>query len=109
MGDAIRNLRIRFYGVQGSGSTFPSRDELNALQELMDYELLNAVFQDIAGHMDDANRLDSSLEDYLGGPVNRKTLLKYRDRFDIDMPRIYGGWTTCIHVETSDGYDIVLD
>ncbi|MCG8616224.1 MAG: hypothetical protein MI802_08410, partial [Desulfobacterales bacterium] len=109
MGDAIRNLRIRFYGVQGSGSTFPSREELNALQELTDYELLNAVFKDISSRMDEDNRLDTSLEDYLGGPVNRKTLLKYRDRFDIDMPRIYGGWTTCIHVETADGYDIVLD
>ncbi len=109
MSDAIKNLRIRFYGVQGSGSTFPSRRETAALQEVMDYELLKLVFEDLSGHMNENNRFDRSLEDYLGGPVSRKTLLKYRERFHVAPPRIYGGWTTCMHIETADGYDIVLD
>ena len=109
MGDAIKNLRIRFYGVQGSGSTFPSRRESAALQEVMDYELLKLVFKDLSERMDGENRFESSIEEYLGGPVNRKTLLRYRKRFKVAPPRIYGGWTTCMHIETADGYDIVLD
>lgn len=109
MGYAIKNFRIRFYGIQGSGSTFPAKHETEALHELTECELLEKVFQDIAGRMDDDNRLDTTLTDYLGGPVNRKTLRQYRKRFDVPSPRIYGGWTTCVHIETADGYDIVLD
>ncbi len=109
MGNPIKNLRIRFYGVQGSGSTFPSGQETAALQEMMDFELLKLVFEDLSQHLDEKNQLEGSLARYLGGPINRKTLLKYRERFHVAPPRIYGGWTTCVHIETADGYDIVLD
>jgi ribonuclease BN (tRNA processing enzyme) len=102
-------MRISFYGVQGSGSTFPASHETEALQEVMDYELLKMVFEDFDKHIINGNQLDCTLTEYLGGPINRKTLLKYRKRFGSYKPRIYGGWTTCIHIETSDGYDIVLD
>ncbi len=109
MGQSIKNMRIRFYGIQGSGSTFPSRRESDAQQEAMEYELLKRVFEDLDGHISRDNTLDSSLEAYLGGPINRKTLLEYRKKFKIKAQRIYGGWTTCIHIETEEGYDIVFD
>lgn len=109
MPDQVKNLRIRFYGIQGSGSTFPSARESADLQERMEYELLKQVFEDLHKHLEGDNCLATSLADYLGGPVDRKTLHKYRQRFDIEPPRIYGGWTTCMHVETADGVDIVLD
>ena len=109
MGRSIKNMRIRFYGVQGSGSTFPSIRETESLHEVMDYELLKMVFEDLNGRIRSENKLDCSLEEYLGGAITRKTLLKYRKRFKINQPRIYGGWTTCIHVETQEGYDIVFD
>jgi phosphoribosyl 1,2-cyclic phosphodiesterase len=67
------------------------------------------VFEDLTQHIISGNQLDCTLSEYIGGPINRKTLLKYKQRFNIHTPRIYGGWTTCIHIETSDGFDIVLD
>jgi len=109
MTDPIQNLRIQFYGVQGSGSTFPSSQETTALREMLEYQLLKQVFIDLSQSLNEKNQLEGSLARYLGGPIDRKTLGKYRERFDIPMPRIYGGWTTCVHIETGDGYDIVLD
>jgi phosphoribosyl 1,2-cyclic phosphodiesterase len=109
MGHSVKNMRITFYGVQGSGSTFPASHELEALQEANDYELLKMVFQDIERHITSGKQLDCTLTEYLGGPIDRKTLLKYRKRFSRYAPRIYGGWTTCMHIETSDGYDLALD
>ena len=109
MNEPIKNMRIQFYGVQGSGSTFTSLKETDDLQDLMDYELLKRVFHDMASHMDESDRLDQSLDQLLGGKPTKKNLLTYRDKMAIPRPRIYGGWTTCIHVETSDGYDIAFD
>lgn len=95
--------------MQGSGSTFPSAKESEALQDLTDYELLKKVFQDFEHHISKGNKLDCSLTDLIGGPINRKTLTEYKKKFNIPKARIYGGWTTCVHIETSDGYDIVFD
>jgi phosphoribosyl 1,2-cyclic phosphodiesterase len=109
MSEFLPNLRIKFYGVQGSGSTFPSSQEIEALQELTDYELLRRVFEDLEKHLDAKNTLDRSLKDLLGGPINKPTLTRYKKKFDIPKARIYGGWTTCVHVETADGIDLVFD
>ena len=106
---SIENMRIRFYGVQGSGSTFPSSQEIEALQEFADYGLLKRVFEDLAQHIDQKNTLDRSLTDLIGGPIDRKTLTRYKKKFMIPKARIYGGWTTCVHVETADGVDLVFD
>jgi phosphoribosyl 1,2-cyclic phosphodiesterase len=99
-----QSLRIRFYGVQGSGSTFPSAEERAAMREIGEGKLLEHVFEDLA-----ARYPDESIESILGGPVSRESVLRYRAGFEVEPLRIYGGWTTCVHVETSDGYDIVLD
>jgi ribonuclease BN (tRNA processing enzyme) len=102
-------MRIEFYGVQGSGSTFPSTRENDLFLELMEFELLKKVFEDLALHMDKNNRLSASLNDLIGGTFDRKTITGYIKNLNIPKARIYGGWTTCVHVETSDGYDIVFD
>lgn len=105
----MNNMRIRFYGVQGSGSTFPSSQEIEDLQEFTDNQLLMKVFEDLGRHIDKKNRLDRSLTDLIGGPIDRKTLTQYRKSLMIPKARIYGGWTTCVHMETADGHDIVFD
>ncbi|NJD20835.1 MAG: hypothetical protein FIA95_16320 [Gemmatimonadetes bacterium] len=102
-------MRIHFYGVQGSGSIFPSQRESDDLRDLLDYELLKRVTGDVARHIGPDNRLDCALEDIFGGGVDRKSLLRYRNGLDIPEPRVYGGLTTCVHVETRGGHDIVLD
>ena len=98
-----------FRSVQGSGSVFPARAERAETQQHADLNLLQQVFEDLADKTDKDGRLTRSLEEILGGPVNRKTLSAYRDRFDIEEQRVYGGWTSCFRIETSDGYDIVFD
>ncbi|WP_299488412.1 MBL fold metallo-hydrolase [Acaryochloris sp. IP29b_bin.137] len=106
---AIENLKIHFYGVQGSGSIYPSLKERRACQSINEYELLKQVFTDLQGRAGPDGRLNATIEELIGGPLTRTTLEAYRHRLDIPTTRIYGGWTTCIRIETADGYDIVLD
>src|SRR5438046_2585988 len=87
----VANLRVYFYGVQGSGSIFSPRAERAAFRELSDFELLRRVFADVARHADGSGRLACRMEDILGGPPDRETLLAYRRRFDVPEPRVYGG------------------
>lgn len=105
----IQHFRVTLYGTQGSGSIFPSRAERLAYQRRADHDLLALVFQDIATHADRAGRLSCTVDDLLGGPIDHPTLTAYAARFAPPEPRVYGGWTTCVLVETGDGYDIVLD
>lgn len=103
---SFENMRIHFYGVQGSGSIFPARAERAETRKHGDLQLLEKIFtqleQESAGGQ-------ISVEGFLGGPVNRKTLEKFRERFDLEEQRVYGGWTTCFRIETADGNDIVFD
>lgn len=106
---AIERLRIHLYGTQGSGSVFPSRRERLAFRQLEHLDLLKLVFEDLSGHADSRGHIRDRVEDILGGPIDHKTLTAYAARFDIPEPRVYGGWTTCVRIETADGYDIVFD
>jgi phosphoribosyl 1,2-cyclic phosphodiesterase len=105
----VKNLRVHLYGTQGSGSIFPSRIEREAFRRRADHDLLTRVFDDIARHADAGGRLSCSVEDLVGGPLTPKSLSAYVGRFEVPEPRVYGGWTTCVRVETADGIDIVLD
>ncbi len=108
-GSDVRNLRVHVYGTQGSGSIFPSRAERLAIRRQTDQDLLALVFEDIARHAGASGRLDCTLSDLLGGPIGPKTLAAYAERLEVPEPRVYGGWTTCVRIETADGFDIVLD
>jgi phosphoribosyl 1,2-cyclic phosphodiesterase len=103
------NLRVHLYGTQGSGSVFPSKAERIAFQRRADQELLKAVFADLGRYTDASGRIACRVEDLLGGPTNPKTLAAYAQRFEVSEPRVYGGWTTCLRLETADDHDIVFD
>lgn len=105
----IENLRIHFYGVQGSGSIYPSLKERRAYLAVTEHELLKQVFTDLQQQTGPDGRLNATVEELIGGPLTKATLEAYRNRFNPPNARIYGGWTTCIHIETADGHDIVLD
>lgn len=105
----IKNLRIHFYGVQGSGSIYPSLQDRRAVQSLTEQALLTQIFTDLQNQTGPDGRLHSTIEELIGGPLTNTTLQAYRDRFNVPTARIYGGWTTCIRIETADGFDIVLD
>jgi ribonuclease BN (tRNA processing enzyme) len=105
----IQNLRVHLYGTQGSGSVFPSRAERMAIQRRGEHELLTRVFADIARHANGSGRLNCSVEELIGGPLTPRAITGYAERFNVPEPRVYGGWTTCVRIETADGHDIVLD
>lgn len=101
----LKNMRVHFYGVQGSGSVYPSAAEREQMREQMEVQLLEEVLRKAT----EAGRIGQSTEDLIGGPLNAATLRQYRRGFSVPEPRSYGGWTTCVHVETADGYDFVFD
>ncbi len=105
----VQNLRVHFYGVQGSSSTFPSRVERKAIREMMDYQLLDAVFADLEARADKQGNLSLNLKEMLGGERSKKLLSAYRASFDVPETGVYGGWTTCVRVEAGDGLDFVFD
>ena len=105
---AVTNLRVHIYGVQGSGSIFPSRDERLDYQHQSEIDLLTLVFDDLRRQAG-GGRIDRTVEDIIGGPLDVKSLVKYVARFARPEPRVYGGWTTCVRVETADDIDIVFD
>lgn len=110
MADAsARGMRVHLYGAQGSGSVFPSQPERLAMLRCSQHGLLTRVFEDIARHADAEGRLHCEVSELIGGPVTPRTIIKYAERFQVPEPRVYGGWTTCVRVETADGYEIVLD
>ncbi len=103
------NLRVHIYGTQGSGSVFPSKAERLAFQRRAHVELLTLVLQDLAVRTDDAGRVSFRMEELIGGPIGPKTVARYAERFEAREPRVYGGWTTCLRIETGDGHDLVFD
>src|SRR6187402_1218495 len=100
---AIRNMRITFYGTQGSGSVFPSREERQAFRRRADVDLLTRVFDDLAKHADARGGITATVDDIIGGPISPQALAEYAERLESPEPRVYGGWTTCVHIETADG------
>jgi len=104
----IENMRIHFYGVQGSGSIFPAKAERAETRLHSDLQLLEQIFTQIK-HGSSNGQINHTVEEIIGGPVNRKTLTKFREQFELEEQRVYGGWTTCFRIETSDGNDIVFD
>jgi phosphoribosyl 1,2-cyclic phosphodiesterase len=104
----IKNMRIHFYGVQGSGSIFPEKAEREETRMYSDLELLEQVFLEIERNSE-AGSINKSVAELIGGPISRKTLTKYRNKFNLSEQRVYGGWTTCFRIETADGNDIVFD
>jgi phosphoribosyl 1,2-cyclic phosphodiesterase len=103
------NLRVHVYGTQGSGSVFPSKAERHAFQRRADVELLTLVLQDLAARADASGRIAFRIEDLLGGAIAPRTVARYLERFEAQEPRVYGGWTTCVRIETGDGLDLVFD
>ena len=106
---SIPHLRIHLYGTQGSGSIFPSREERHAIRRREQIDLLERVFMDLSQRTNAEGRIAASVDDVLGGPVSHDRLAAYADRFDVPEPRVYGGWTTCVRLETADDVDIVFD
>jgi|GEM_PF-250923 len=104
---SFENLRIRFWGVQGSCPLFPQSNEVLEYERMIGTILLQKVLADMELHS--RNGKGCNVKDLLGGPLTEKSVLAYQKRLGLSELPIYGGDTTCLSIETSDGYDIVLD
>lgn len=105
----VENMRIHFYGVQGSASIFPPRVEREAARLRADLRLLEQVFNKLHNQQNTDGKLACSVENFLGGPLNKATLANFRSTLELQEQAVYGGWTTCFRIETSDGHDLVFD
>ena len=104
----IRNMRITFWGVQGSCPIFPTEAEIR------DYARRVALYTLERAMADQAHRA-ASIDPAAGGAEVMRRLLshpsaaEYQKRIGLpDLP-VYGGDTSCIEVETSDGDVLVFD
>jgi len=101
-----RNLRITFWGVQGSCPIFPNPYGIQEYSRRLAVYTLTKTFEDIrrktmAGQV--------RIEDILGGPPTPEAIEAYQHRVGLpDLP-FYGGETTCVEVETAEGNIIILD
>lgn len=109
MSAPVSALRVHFYGTQGSGSVFPSRDERAAFERRIHHELVARMLSDLRARAGADGRASFTVDDLLGGPATPRAIDAYLDRVPLPEPRVYGGWTTCVWIETADDIDIVLD
>jgi len=80
--------------------------ERESARQVSDVQLLERVMRFI-GDKDGQGR--STLEKLLENDFGKDALRKFRDQFAGTPPVSYGGWTTCVQVETADGLDLVFD
>ncbi|RBP47149.1 MBL fold metallo-hydrolase [Arenicella xantha] len=125
MAGDINNLRIHFYGVQGSGSVYPRRAERHLMRERTEVELLERVFallktqstaesnqNNVAGNGSEAGSTAEALalaEILSAESIAPERIKSLWEKIAPPEAPSYGGWTSCFRLETSDGYDIVFD
>jgi len=80
MAQSPKNLRIHFYGVQGSGAVFPLKEERDDIRLHSDLDLLKKVFERIEAETDETGALNCSVENLIGGPINSESLRQFRDQ-----------------------------
>ena len=103
---AIANMRVTFWGVQGSCPIFPSPDGMQEYSRRLALDTLKKTFEHLATQARDGKIL---IEEVLGGPPTRANIAHYQKLIGLpDIPS-YGGETTCVQVETSEGNQLIFD
>src|SRR5581483_959127 len=101
-----QNLRLSFWGVQGSCPLFPETYEVEEYKRLVALDALTRAFADLAAK---SNNGSVDLRKVLGGPPTLDTLDAYLQTLGTSDLPVYGGDTTCISLETPEGDVIVFD
>lgn len=109
MNTPIRNLRITFWGTQGSVQHFPGPEAIRTFSDQIAVGMVRRVLDDIAAHISNGKPQGVAVEDLLGGPPTDAAIQKYFERLGRDRPNVYGGETTCTEIETADGFVFVID
>ena len=102
----VENLRVRFWGVQGSCPVHPPLNVIREFTRQVAIQTLEKALQDLAVR---ARGGCLKVEDLVGGPLTTESVGAYQKRLGLtDLP-VYGGETSCIEVETADGEVILFD
>ena len=109
MTSKIKNLRIHFYGVQGSGAVFPRSAERTEIRRYSELSVLENVLTLVQDRLASGVTTKDVVAEILGGPITEANLTELWSSLAVDVPPSYGGWTSCVRVETADGHDIVFD
>jgi phosphoribosyl 1,2-cyclic phosphodiesterase len=106
-GKPIQNMRITLWGVQGSCPIFPTPYGVQEFSRRLAVQSLTRAFDEMQKLARQSADGRISIEEILGGPMTRSNIEEYQARIGLPELPVYGGDTTCIEVETSDG-DILL-
>jgi phosphoribosyl 1,2-cyclic phosphodiesterase len=110
----VENLRVRFWGVQGSCPVHPPLYVIREYTRQVALHTLEQALKDITDRAKKANGgaagpIRVGIEDLLGGAPTAEAIAEYQRKLGLpDLP-VYGGETTCIEVETADGEVLVFD
>lgn len=102
----IQNMRITFWGVQGSCAIFPTPHGIAEYSRRVSLHTLSRVVNELRCE-GDASRC--GVERLLGGKPTPGNLEAYQRQIGLPELPFYGGETTCVQIETSDGNNIILD
>lgn len=102
----VKNLRITFWGVQGSCPVFP------AIAAVHEYSRRVAVYTLVRTMEEVARRCKGGtldVEDMLDGPMTPQSVERFQRKLGLPPLPVYGGETTCIQVETADDQVLLFD
>lgn len=102
----VANLRLRFWGVQGSCPVHPPLNVIREFTRQVALQTLERALRDFASR---SNGGVIKVEELIGGPVTMAQVSTYQRGLKLSDLPVYGGETTCIEVETADGEVILLD
>jgi phosphoribosyl 1,2-cyclic phosphodiesterase len=102
----VKNLRITFWGCQGSCPVFPSPREVAEYTRRVQLMALTRTVENLRQRS--KNGL-VNIHDLFGPDLGEQSLNAYLKSLQIPELPVYGGETTCIEVETGDGNIIILD
>ena len=101
----LRNMRVTFWGVQGSCPIFPTNREVNEYARRIATYTIERAVADLAEKATRGEVTPESLR-RLAAP---ETAAHYQAELGLpDLP-VYGGETTCVEVETVEGDILVFD
>ncbi len=101
----IKNMRVQFWGVQGSCPYFPAPHEVQEYTRRIALDTLSKAFDDLMKHSGTAH----PVETVLGGPPSPEVLAAYQLKLGLTELPVYGGETTCVEVETNEGNVLIFD
>lgn len=106
MTDGIKNLRITFWGTQGSLQYFPDPVQIQEYSGRIAQDALSRMCKDAAARFGDK---PFTLQELLANDHTEDNVAAYLKRIGRVNQPTYGGETTCAEIETAAGDVIVID